>query len=406
MRQFVCDNKLLLQEWDYDRNIIDPYKTCLYSNKKVFWRCKSCGHKWSTKICHRANGSGCPLCAGRVCVSGFNDIITQYENEQDVNRKSRLNNLIQCFLNKNDASSYTPSSSKCVLMKCKDCNSIDKKIIYNVFRDGFACNVCGSGISYPNKFIYAFTKQLPVNNVTREWNDASWLKSENGGKYSFDVYFAYINKQYVIEADGELGHGNRRFKNNQKDVDGKARDDIKDKRALENNIEVIRIDCKESNMNYIKTNILNSTLNDLFDLTNIDWDECEKFARTNLLKDVCKYYNDNKFVLIKDLSKMFSVSTNTIARYLSIGNEIGWCTYNPKEQVKQSAKTTLGKMVIQLSFDDVEIYRFKSGREAGRILNINASHIHECCKGIRKSAGGFHWKYVDKIQQNDLEVKE
>lgn len=32
-------------------------------------------------------------------------------------------------------------------------------------------------------------------------------------------------------------------------------------------------------------------------------------------------------------------------------------------------------------------------REAERLININASAISECCRGKRKTAGGYHWKY-------------
>lgn len=31
-----------------------------------------------------------------------------------------------------------------------------------------------------------------------------------------------------------------------------------------------------------------------------------------------------------------------------------------------------------------------------RQLEINASHISECCKGKRKSAGGYIWKYYEE----------
>ena len=38
--------------------------------------------------------------------------------------------------------------------------------------------------------------------------------------------------------------------------------------------------------------------------------------------------------------------------------------------------------------------KFDCTREAERQLNINHAHISACCKGQRKTAGGYHWKYI------------
>lgn len=35
-----------------------------------------------------------------------------------------------------------------------------------------------------------------------------------------------------------------------------------------------------------------------------------------------------------------------------------------------------------------------SQTEAGKIMGINPMHIGGCCRGERKTAGGFHWKYA------------
>lgn len=40
------------------------------------------------------------------------------------------------------------------------------------------------------------------------------------------------------------------------------------------------------------------------------------------------------------------------------------------------------------------VEKYDSINEAGRILGISSSHIVETCKGTRKSAGGFVWKYL------------
>ena len=37
---------------------------------------------------------------------------------------------------------------------------------------------------------------------------------------------------------------------------------------------------------------------------------------------------------------------------------------------------------------------FKSIKEAGRITSVSSVNIPKCCNGIRKTAGGYHWKWV------------
>lgn len=53
----------LLEEWDYDKNIdTTPERITSKSNKKVWWKCKRCGHEWQASIAKRTEGKGCPHC--------------------------------------------------------------------------------------------------------------------------------------------------------------------------------------------------------------------------------------------------------------------------------------------------------------------------------------------------------
>lgn len=37
---------------------------------------------------------------------------------------------------------------------------------------------------------------------------------------------------------------------------------------------------------------------------------------------------------------------------------------------------------------------YYSGKEASAQTGVNKSHITQCCKGRRKTAGGYHWEYA------------
>lgn len=51
-------------EWDYAKNAQLTPKDVMYgSGKKVWWRCRHCGHEWETAIYLRSKGHGCPKCS-------------------------------------------------------------------------------------------------------------------------------------------------------------------------------------------------------------------------------------------------------------------------------------------------------------------------------------------------------
>ena len=45
------------------------------SGKKIWWLGK-CGHKWQATVYDRTTGKGCPICAGKIVLKGFNDLRT------------------------------------------------------------------------------------------------------------------------------------------------------------------------------------------------------------------------------------------------------------------------------------------------------------------------------------------
>lgn len=72
-------------------------------------------------------------------------------------------------------------------------------------------------------------------------------------------------------------------------------------------------------------------------------------------------------------------------------------------QMKRCVKSNPGsftktqKPVVQLTFDGEIVETFPGIKEAARKTNINSGSIVKACKGVRPSAGGFHWKYKLEI---------
>ena len=72
------DKTELLNQWAMDLNCgLTPHDVAARSHKKVWWICEK-GHKYQSVIEDRTGrGSGCPYCAGRRVLVGFNDLASQ-----------------------------------------------------------------------------------------------------------------------------------------------------------------------------------------------------------------------------------------------------------------------------------------------------------------------------------------
>lgn len=72
----------IVKQWDYDHNNTLPTEYTAGTNKKVYWL-GTCGHSFlnsvSEKIRSAETGAdGCPYCAGKQILKGFNDLESQY----------------------------------------------------------------------------------------------------------------------------------------------------------------------------------------------------------------------------------------------------------------------------------------------------------------------------------------
>ena len=110
----------------------------------------------------------------------------------------------------------------------------------------------------------------------------------------------------------------------------KINDKLKKELALKNDIKednYIIIDCRKSELKWIKDSVMKSDLPNLlhFKEDDIDWLECGRYATKNIVKEVCNYKNNNPNYNVLEMSKIFKVAISTIKRYLKEGMELGWC---------------------------------------------------------------------------------
>jgi hypothetical protein len=68
-------NPGLAAQWDIERNGRSPDTVSTFTSQRAWWVCDR-GHSWEAQISNRANGNGCPVCAGQLVVTGLNDMAT------------------------------------------------------------------------------------------------------------------------------------------------------------------------------------------------------------------------------------------------------------------------------------------------------------------------------------------
>lgn len=80
-------------------------------------------------------------------------------------------------------------------------------------------------------------------------------------------------------------------------------------------------------------------------------------------------------------------SENILHKYRVLGYKVV-----PPMQGKLGKDNPFSKHVLQIK-DGKIIAEFCGTHEAGRQTNIMYQHIGDCCRGERKTAGGYEWRY-------------
>lgn len=336
------------------------------------YHCNKCGYEGWMLYYSLENGNNCKCCAKQVIVKGINDIATTHPW------------MMEYIANINDCYKYSSRSGVKIEMKCPQCGNLRFMWLGDLYNNGFSCNKCGDGFSYPNKFIVNILDQIEIK-YECEYSP-KWLNRKR-----FDVFIPSLN--LIIEMDGDWHKKNNNLSGQTKE-ESKERDNWKDKQAKLHGLDVVRIDCGYKNMHkfdHIKNSILNSKLIKYFDFKDIDWKEVNKYANDSLVKYVCEYYNQHKLEMFKsDIAKNLNISRATLSSYLKIGNNIGYCHYDVGESNKNRFKVKkLNAKPIRVietgdEFESMRECQKKSKEMYGVILWTN---------GIRNVLNGTIKKY-------------
>lgn len=294
-----------------------------YCNRhtKILHRCKLDGYTWKARPGHILDGHGCPVCVGLIIGPA-----PEYKNSIWA---SDYKEYFSKYLTEEQMKTNFPHSDHRILnVPCPDCGRTKDISPEMLIRGSFGC-VCGDGKSYPNKFMIALFEQLHIDIIPEksfEWSQ----------KKIYDIYIPSLN--CIIE-----NHGAQHYQDNLFSKMGgrtleeeQSNDLIKYNLAMKNGIKhYIVIDCKKSNMEYIKQSILQS---ELFKILSVDenmvnWNRYAEFALSSLVKVVSKLWNDGYG--LSDIKEQYNLDYTTIVKYLRQAKEAGWCDYSQEESRKR-----------------------------------------------------------------------
>ena len=146
----------LLEEWDYSKNMDDPYKIIKGSHVKYFWKCNK-GHSYEASVGNRIKGTGCPYCANQKVLLGYNDLLSQYP---EITKEWNYDK------NELKPNEITAKSGKTVWWKCNKGHEWKASICNRTKNDGTGCPICS------NRLLLEGYNDLATTNpeLLKEWN--------------------------------------------------------------------------------------------------------------------------------------------------------------------------------------------------------------------------------------------
>ena len=399
----VSTNPSLLNEWDFDKNKIFPEEVTAGSGKKVWWICDN-GHSYSATISNRSYGKGCPYCSNIKVLKGYNDLEHLYPDlatEWDVDKNSTL------------PDSVTPGSNKKVWWKCSKCgHQWQNNPNHRVYRNS-GCPACSGRVATESE-------NLSVANplLCKEWNykrndnlPSAYRPASSQKVWWLCSVCGFEWKTSISERSNGTGCPCCAGK-----IVVKGINDLKTiKPTLAKEWNVNRNDFLTPEMVTVGTN---RKVWWKCSICNHEWlasvsnrnkgrgcPACGK-KRTDKSKEkeifqydlygafICKYSSIKKAKEITSINTILPYSD----RKKTSGGYIWLLEDNPQKalNISKTLNTTrfvYSKLpVLQYTLEGELIGKYSSSAVAETVNNISRSKVGECCRGKRKSAGGYIWK--------------
>lgn len=340
-------------------------------------------------------GCGCSCCAHEITVCGINDIPTLERW------------MVAYFINgESEAKKYSPASNKKSNFECPFCH--EQKFDYSIntlfYNHGIGCR-CSDGISYPEKFIGELLRQTGTIFIRQVSKNTKWFV-ENDVKYRYD--FGIPSKNMIIETHGMQHYENSggAFSMTVKQI--QLNDKCKREYATNHGIDIyIELDCRYSNIDYIKQSVMNSALPNILEFTinDIDWELCNTRAINSMIIEVSDFKNEHPLLNSTEIADSFCLSKSTVEKYLRQAKSIGLSTSYEAYKSQSRLLHCQQNPIVVLTLDDNYVVTFngvtdlinKSCDMLGCQMTIHG--IYDALSKKTKSHRNYKlMRYVDYVQ--------
>lgn len=323
-------------------------------------------------------GHGCAVCGSKPT-----------RVAKDVNSLWKTHNhLVYYFVNEDDTVKYSAQSHSKALMKCPHCGETKMTPIRSLVKLGhFSCSSCSSNFSYPERCLSIILTQLNIDFSTQY--SPLWSQGKR-----YDFYLPDYNM--IIETHGIQHYENTRRRPKWKSYEEEHENDLlKFDLSVINGVEhYVVLDCRKSELEWIKGNIMKSKLSKLlnFKEEDIDWKECEKAILHSLLVEANKLYSNGASVA--NIARTLKICETTCRRYLNIGGKKGLSDYDGKKRQKEVLFPP--KRVLCIETNTIYNSQCQCAREMTKEFGIQFSNasISSVCRGITKQHNGYTFKWV------------
>ena len=365
-------------------SLITPF---VNSKTKVRLYCNNCGNEFE-RFPSGVNSYTCDKCGDRSKAIRSAMINGNY--------LSKTHPLIAGMLkNINDGYCYSYATHTELDFICPNCGTIITKRPNELFNKygKLVCPNCSDGFFYPEKFFRSFLDQCNVEYIYQySSKDAKWCDS-----YRYDFYLPTYN--IICETHGSQHYTGKYSCSKLTLEEQQTIDHKKIELANQNGVDVIEIDCRISDKDYIKTSILNSELLNLFDISRVDWNKCASNAVSSLLTIVCKQWNGN-YGKVNDIAKENHIHPYTLLKYLKEGSELELCNFNYEEYLEYAKEIHYKKVSESLMrpIKCVETNEVFESRKAAMNyfgFDIKTRDINN----PNHTSHGYHWVYLDQLDE-------
>ncbi|MGL4451364.1 MAG: hypothetical protein ACRCTZ_09260 [Sarcina sp.] len=344
--------------------------------ERIECQCVECSYVWNAVPHDLLCGNGCPSCSNKTLCVGFNDLATKRPD------------LVKYFVNKEESTQCKVGSGKRFDFKCQDCGKIVNMRVGDFTINGVRCGCTHMCKSFAERVVLNLLKSLNVDFDCEKIFDWS-------NKKRYDFYIPNLN--CIIET-----HGIQHYKQNRRGLTlekEQENDALKEVLAKENNIDdYVILDCRYSEIEWIKNSIVNSRLSEIFDLSNVNWEQVELKSLETSTKQICELWNE--YENIRKVCEITKLSKPTILKNLKSGKEIGFCNYDAKIEKIKHDENLCKRIEVFKDGKSLGVYKSIIELQNSSIKDfgvyLSRGLIGDACSGKREEYKGYNFKkFID-----------